>query len=329
MAQALTLIKLEIKISAMKWLLFLLVSCSVFKTKPTPVDRTQLPEWAYAPQTGCDESVEICVSGEGVSAKDADHHALSSLAAVFETKVQNQFTHTQTYQQLSSSFGQVKESQQQFLRTEVNQYLQAVTFKERYIQKKLHYVWASLNKVKVGDQILKSMKEIDENLKRIWSQKSRTAFRSLLRLLIQRLALEGRLSLLDVAPPAAPVSFEQIQTWYQRLPEKRLMLEGEVPLWLKDKMKALLTETKIVIVSEAGEKIQLQWNQKEEFLKVNGFSKWTNIFTLKYINVAVGNKGTLTINQTATGRSRDDAELKLKQSLVDELEQSFYQLNIE
>jgi hypothetical protein len=310
-------------------LIFLLVACATFKKKPPAVSSKEIPEWAYSPQTGCSEEMEICVSGEGLSAKEADAHALSALAAVFETKVSQSFSHVQTSQQLSATIGQVKESQSSSLRTDVDQYLQAVQFKQRFYKNKLHYVWASIDKKKISSTILSSVKKIDDELMTLWDQKSRTSFRGLLSLLFQRETLSSRLSLLDELVPPSRVNIEQILKWQKSLPEKKMTLKGEMPDWLKDKLKSMLTEVKIIIVAEASESIDVKWERKQEFLKVSGFSKWSYILTLKYINVAVGNKGTLNIQQVASGRSEEDAELKLKQGMVVELEQNLNRLNIE
>jgi hypothetical protein len=312
-------------------LAFLLVSCAhLKKPAPTPESARELPEWAYAPQGACEEGREICTSGEGLSAKEADAHALSALAAVFETKVSSEFSHFQSSQGLSSTLGQVKESSALNLKSEVDQYLQAVQFKERFKKKGLHYVLASLDKDKVATLIMSSLEKLDEELSALWQKKNRVSYRKMIKLLWEREALADRLTIVDRAKRSAPVHLKDIANWHQNiLKEKKMGLKGQMPDWVKDQLKSMLSEVKIVPGIDGDESIEVKWDTKQEFLKVSGFSKWSQRLTISYVNSAVGNRGTLDIQEVASGRSAEDAELKMKKNLITELENNLFRLNIE
>jgi hypothetical protein len=314
------------------FILLLLSSCSIFKTDSQLSENSKdLPAWIYSPYEGCEEQAELCATGESKTQSGADASARAGLASIFEVKVTSEFSASSTSQQNFPWLGAVQQEVQQSLRESVDQVLETVQIKKRFKSKGLTYALASLDREKASELIGGRLKKIDDELNVLWSKRSRTNLRKILKLSLEREKLNERFSIVSGSPREAVITHKEIIQWRQSRPKTELLALriGQAPEWMSDKLKELLTEAGFRIVKGDAEKaVSLNVESIKEFLNVEGFEKYT--FTMNLISFEKGEKNkVIAISETVTGRSQADALLKVKNYFNNYLEQHLSDLDLD
>lgn len=312
--------------------LLLLASCSIFNAKPQLSENaSDLPVWVYSPYDGCEQEAELCATGEAVSQGAADASALAGLASIFEVKVVSEFNSLSTSKQSFPWLGVVEQEVQQSLGESVDQILEMVQIKKRFKLKQMTYSLASLDREKAGELIGGRLRRIDEELATLWSKRSRTNLRKIMKLSLEREKLNERFSIVSGSPRQAVVSYKEIIQWRLSKPKTELLALriGQAPEWMSDKLKELLTEAGFKIVKGDAEKaVSLNVDSIKEFLNVQGFEKYT--FTMNLTSFEKGEKNkVLAISETVSGRTQADALLKVKNYFSKYLEQHLSDLNLD
>jgi hypothetical protein len=313
-------------------LLLLLSGCSTLSPKPELSDLSnELPSWIYSPYDSCSEVQELCATGESKTLAQADAEARKNLASIFEVTVTSEFSVTTSSSQTFPWSGAVKEEVQKSLQESVNQILENVQIKKHAREKGLTYALASLDRAKASELIGSRLTRLDDELNVLWSKRSRTNLRKIVRFYLEREKLNERYSIVSGSPRAARMTYKEIMDWRMTKPQiEALYLKvGQSPDWLTEKLKELLTEAGFkIIVGDAQKAVSLHVASIKEYLNVEGFEKFT--FTLNLESFRHGEKNkVLTTSETVTGRSQADALLKVKSLFNDYIEQHLADLNLD
>lgn len=314
-------------------LLLLVCSCSQLTHKKPALseDSDQFPTWVYSPYDECLESENLCATGEGKNAAEAETQAKVNLASIFEVKVQSDFSVSTSQSQSFPWQGQVREEAQQSLREQVDQVLEAVQIRKRFKKDKLSYALAALDRHKVSELLGSRITKLDQEINLLWSQKQRTNIRKIVKLIFERDKLNERYSIVSGAPRVPRVSYDDVLKWRQSKPasEPLALRIGQAPDWMTEKIKELLTEAGFKLVrGDAPKALTVQVDSIKEFLNVEGFEKYT--FTLNMTSIDQGEKNrTLVTSETVTGRTQADALLKVKHYFTEYIENHLSDLHLD
>lgn len=314
------------------FLLLLLGACSHFKQEPPLSDTAKdVPKWLYAPYEGCSEAQELCATGEGKSATQADGEAKANLGSIFEVKIQAETNVMTSGTQTYPWSGQVKEEVQRSVKESVDQILETVQIKNRYRKSGLSHSLASLDRAKAGELLGNRLTKIDGELSTVWDNHQRTNFRRVVKLYQEREKLNERYSIVSGTGRPAPVTWQEIIKWRESKPktEPLLLKVGQAPDWMVEKLTELLTEAGFRMTKgDAGKIVTMQVDSLKEYLNVEGFEKYT--FTLSMNSIVNGEKRrTISTSETVTGRSQADALLKVKHHFNDYIEQHLSDLHLD
>lgn len=301
----------------MKTLIFLLLfsGCSSLKKSPELSGSSkEVPEWIYAPYEACDESGELCATGEGKGMAASDAQARANLASIFEVQVKSTLNANQSSKSTFPWQSQVNEEVQTALEESVNEILENVQIKKHFKKDGLTYALASLNKGQAADLIGGRMKKLDTELETLWQRRSRTNLRKIMRLHLEREKLNERFATVAGGKKTAKPSYEEIMRWKDSRPAMLpiALKVGQAPDWMTEKIKELLTESGFRLVKgESDRVLSMNVDSIKEFLNVEGFEKYT--FTLNMTSTENGEKKkVISTSETVTGRTQADALLKVK-----------------
>lgn len=310
----------------------LLSSCSLFQTKPELSESSsETPGWLYAPYEACNETQELCATGEAKNYTQSDAQARNNLASIFEVQVKSEFNAQTSSSQTFAWSGAVREEVNQSLQESVNQILEVVQIKKHYKHKGLAYSLASLDRAKASELIGNRLNKVDDELNTLWQKRSRTNIRRIDRLYLEREKLNERYSIVSGSPKPPMMTYRDIVEWKKsRTKSEPIALRiGQAPEWMTEKLKELLTEAGFKIVKGDAEKaLSMNVDSIKEFLNVEGFEKYT--FTLNLTSFEKGEKNkVLTASETVTGRTQADALLKVKKFFSDYIEQHLSDLHLD
>lgn len=318
----------------MKTLIFLLIltGCSTLRKSPELSSSSQgVPEWVYAPYEACDESAELCATGEAKTMAASDAQARANLASIFEVQVKSTLNANQSSKSTFPWQSQVNEEVQTSLEESVNEILENVQIKKHAKKDGLTYALASLDKNQAADLIGGRMKKLDTELETYWEKKSRTNLRKIMRLHLEREKLNERYATVAGGKRASKVSYEEIMKWKESRPAMLpLALKvGQAPDWMTEKIKALLSESGFRLVKgEADRVLSMNVESIKEFLNVEGFEKYT--FTLNMTSTENGEKKkVISTSETVTGRTQADALLKVKPFFTTYIEEHLSDLHLD
>ena len=289
------------------------------------------PLWLYAPADFCGEK-SICASTEGKSFAESDARGLKALASIFEMRIQGEFKFSK-----HSFSGEEQAEMQEYIKDQVSKkvdlVLQGAEVSQRYSKDGLHYSLALLDRNKARSLLQKEIREVNDQLVHFFKQKRRIFIKKLNILLNQQQLLNEKLIIVDRKSIASPVTFRQInQLKFSQKKGARLRFEKQETKsgGLQDKIQDVLTEVGFQIVKNDDHDylIQFDLTDKEEFINVKGFQKFS--FTVKMLSKNIQGKtvGQYTNSIVASGRNRDDAFLKVKKKLAAELEKNIDKLNL-
>jgi hypothetical protein len=311
----------------------LLTGCALAPEKKPEAQATsiEIPKWVNAPYEACQEESELCATGEGNNAREADAQARLNLASIFEVKIQSDMTVSSAASSGSAWHANVREDVQQSIQESVHEILETVQVKKYFRKDQRTHALASLDRSKVSELLLGRLNKIDDELKQLWSNRQRTNFRMIMRLFLEREKLNERYSIVSGQGRPQPVRYEEIVRWRDtRMKSEPLVLRiGQAPDWMSQKIKELLTESGFKLVrGDASKVLSMNVDSIKEFLNVEGFEKYT--FTLNITSFENGEKKkVLSASETVTGRSQSDALLKVKTYFNEYIEQNLSKLQLD
>lgn len=309
-----------------------LTSCGLFQPSPKLSETSEItPGWLYSPYVACNAQSELCATGEGKNYSESDSAARANLASIFEVKVKSEFSSHISSSQSFSWSGEVRQEVQESLQESVDQILEGVQIKNHFKSKDLTYSLAALDRNKASEIVGARLNKIDDELNALWSKKSRTNLRRIVRLYLEREKINERYSILSGSPKAARMTYKDIVEWRQsRAKVEALILKiGQAPEWMTEKLKELLTESGFRLVKgDANKVVSLNVDSIKEFLNVEGYEKYT--FSMNLTSFENGEKKkVLAVSETVTGRTQADALLKVKQFFIDYIEQHLSDLDLD
>lgn len=314
-------------------LLMLISSCASNQKAPRKVIVPEgEPEWLYSPQSGCEESKEICASGEGVNFKQSDSHAMKSLASIFSTKISSKFEFTK-HDFSDSEVSEMSEMISNKIDEDVSEILKASYIKERFSKDDISFSWAAIDKTKSSAVLRQEIERIDDEINHFFSQRNRLYLKKLNVLYHQRQLLNEKLIILDGVGKNAPVNISQINmikfksTGGSKIKVKAL---NDIPKLLLKKVEETLTDVgyKIVPKDDVNYFINLSYQEKEEYLNVKGFKRWAFELNIESKGSAGKRLGGYIINIVADGRTKKDAFSKVRNKIVEEFEENLEKLNL-
>lgn len=308
--------------------LLLISACA---TKPRVSEHSdEVPAWVYTPSEGCDEGAELCASGEGPNNSVADANAMKGLASIFEVRITGATSQLLTMSN-DAVLRQSQETASASVKEEVDQTLKAASIKRRHRHKNLSYSLAALDKAKASDNIRSAMDTAQAELDGLWQRKDRTGWARMWELLLTRDSLNDRYALIMGGRMTYAPSADQLQKWYQsRKLTRSIGWEGQdLPEALAGSLKGRLTEAGMALTkSSEGERIRATFEAKQGFIKVTGFERWEFVLTVEHLDAGDKKLGTLSVNASATGRSRADCETKTRTTLMKAVDDGLTQLNL-
>jgi hypothetical protein len=315
------------------FLLLLISGCALFKKEPVLSDSASKddPAWLYSPYDACSEGSQLCATGEGKGAAQADAEARANLASIFEVKVQSEFNVSTSSSQTFSWQGQVKEEVQKSIRESVDQVLETVQIKKRFKKAGLSHALATLDRHKASELMGGRLLKIDGELNTLWENHQRTNLRKIVKLYMERERLNERYSVVSGQSRPSKVTWEKIVKWRESKPETEplILKVGQAPDWMREKISELLTEAGFRLVKgDANKIVTVQVDSIKEFLNVEGFEKFT--FTLSMTSIVNGNKKrTISASETVSGRTQADALLRVKKFFTEYIEQHLSDLRLD
>ena len=314
-------------------LLLVLGGCSLFSPKKTAISEhaDAVPAWAYAPMDDCQEERELCASGEGGTQSLADANAFKALASVFETKIDASTVGT-TVAHGNGAFAQAQESATVSVRDEVKQTLEAARVEKRHRHQKQHFSLVVLDKGRASGNLKAAMDKAQSELSALWQRKDRTAWARMWQLHQEREGLNDRYNILMGARVPYSPSSQDLQGWYQtRRAETPIGFETQgLPSEFLGPLKARLTNAGYRLFEmKHGPRVRAELEAKQEHMKVDGFEKWFFVLTLENVSKAGAKIGGLSVQETTTGRSKTDCEMKARDVLLKRMEERLSELNLQ
>lgn len=318
-------------------ILFTLFNSCATKKNQYSVDKDgetkpDVPEWIYTVGANCDDDDEVCASAEGETVSLADAHARTSLASIFETKIKSSleiekfgYTHAEAEALTERVSNSVNET--------IDIVLNGVDIKERYEKDGIYFSLAALNKVKASKILKQEIKSIDDQLKFLFEKGKKSSILKMHVLFDQRQLLNEKIIIISDIPVATNMTYSKIDSLkYMRSSGSRVSVKSvnEVPRTLHKWIEALATEVgyKVTKESDSDYLLKVKYFVKEEFLNVKGFKKFSYTINLEGKNNAGEKLGSYSVTNVSSGRNKQDAYLKIKETIQNEIKSNFEKLNL-
>lgn len=308
--------------------LILLAGCS------TKINRQNISEkdplWLYSPSLGC-ESFEICATGEGSDFNESDASARKSMASIFSVRISSKLEVLKSEYAYKKQI-EINEQVESNLTEQVDLVLKGAQIQQRFEKKSRSFSLIKIDKRVVKRIFLERLKEVDKRLKKIVNDANRINLREAYILFTQREVLNEKVIVLDAKGIDSRISHSEIeklkydQTYSNKV---HLNFSESIPVFIKGEIQENLTDIGYHLVAEGGAdyKIEVELKQKEEYIKVEGFKKYS--FELS-LNVKKFNEqiGKLSVKTVQSGRSLKDAFLKAQSELIEQFEQNIQKLKM-
>ena len=318
-------------------LVLFLFGCSSGQKKKVQVEFDQEnngegPAWLYDPEKGCEQH-EICVSSSADSSHRADIRAKKSIAAIFETQIKSSFDVFKTSMS-DSEIEQVEEEISSQVVESVNGILKTVIIKERFQKGDLHFSLASLDKKKSAKSLRAQMEKIKKELEFLYQQRARGSIKRMMILFDKHNRLNDKYIVLTGNKLSLPISFADIQNIkYSKKGNQKVTLKynNETPKIIITHLEQVLGEVgyKVVSSSAVDYYVAIKWRAKKEYLNVQGFEKYSYILDINASDNLKKQIGSFSLNETSTGRNKQDAFLKVKNEFLINIDEKFNLLNLE
>ncbi|MEX0799223.1 MAG: hypothetical protein WEB87_02000 [Bacteriovoracaceae bacterium] len=316
--------------------LLVVFSCSTNKKIKKDIydepEAAQAPEWVYAPDQACDAEIEICAAGEGESMGQADMRAKKALASVFKTKIDSQLD-TRKTSYSDEEISEIKEVIEIQVGEAVSEILKSVEINKRFQKDGLFFALASLDKQKAAESLNREVAALDNELAHLFKLKRKSAIKRMLGLLEKRAHLADKLLVIKGKASRAPYSFSDIQNIkFSSQGQNKVFLKigKNVPATLFKHFKQTLVESGYEVHEDMAVDyiLDLRYEAKEIYLNVKGFKNYDFMFSVEAKNNLNERIGFFSLNQEQTGRSKQDAYLKVKNFFQSEIDQKFNLLNL-
>lgn len=308
----------------------LLVSCSSNLKRNVSVPDGE-PEWLYSVTASCSDN-EICASGEGSNLAEADAHAKKALAGIFQTKIKSEFQFSK-HSFSDNEEIEMKESIEEDVNQQVDLLLKGAFIKKRFKKDGLMFALAALDKNKSLKVLRQELSKIDDEMEHYFNQKSRLYLRKLNLLFNKREVLNEKLTLVDRAGVPRRISFSQVnELKFTSKGGSKLSIvsSNDVPSVLLKKLEESFTEVGYKITKKNNSEffINIKFDEKEEYLNVKGFKKFTFQVDVNAKNNLGKQVGGYSISKVSNGRDKKDAFLKVRSNIVLEIQTNIEKLNL-
>ena len=324
---------------------FILGACSSSPVPETPAATALIngkPAWLSSPQDYCGNQY-WCAVGEGSGMMAAQTNARKNIALMLETSVKSKFQTTTTHQQQTTAQGIAGASEQEataFIQEATEQTLQGVTIKEQFSDADACYALAMLDRRQAAAQIQEKIDDLDAQISSLYQTGKRSSFYQMLKLLPPRQALAEKVHTLSGHTVALPITIQEIQKQKRAYEAQRPAVQidiagGESVERDKKNIQHLVQQ----VMTENGYQgrrkqavyqLHINWDARQEYLKVEGFVKYSYHLTLKSERLSDNTAlGTLEINATASGRDVKDVWAQVEKELYQKLNEGFLALNLD
>lgn len=301
-------------------------------TSPEKVELNEkgIPIWLNDASNLCDDN-EMCASATGQSYEQAVSNAKTSLAATFKTSIKSNFQ-VATFSSNLGGTQSIQDVVKDKVNEEVSGILKAVYVKQKFKKaQKEHYALVAIDKPLAAKSLKYEIATLDEKLSFYMQQKRRTNQFELITLYNKRSALNDKLIILIGSGVEEIYSYGDVKNIVNQEPTLvRFEADKSTPGSLKKWYSSLLHQSGFSLNNETATYfVEMKTKLKEEYLNVKGFKKFS--YT---VNVIVKDKlknkvGSYVVTEVSSGRDENDAFLKAKQALFDNLKDNFYKLNME
>jgi hypothetical protein len=302
------------------------------KTSPISAEMKDMPEWIHSIDEACDNATEICASSEGTSIINADLNAKKSLASIFQTKIKSNLT-LENYGFTAPEAEAIAERVSNTVTESVNVLLKATYIKERFSKDGLYFSLAVLDKDKVKKSLRLEINALDDQIDFIHNKGLKSSLIKLHVLFNKRQALNDKYVIISGSSLPTNMSFSKISSLkYSKnsLNKISFKLVGDVPRIIAKKIEAMFSEMgyKIVSTGKQNYGIRIKYNMKDEYLNVKGFKKFLVILSLEAKLIGGDILGAYTTQKEALGRNKQDAFLKIKDLIIEDIRNNIDKLNI-
>jgi hypothetical protein len=312
------------------------ISCSTSKKK-TDIEldggeAIDVPEWIYAPQSSCNEDQEICASAEGENSQISDTNARKSLGSIFESNVKSNFLiekHGYTKAEASMLTERVSSEVSETISVVLN----SVSIKTRYKKDGLSFSLASLNRLNAAKVLREEIKTLDDKIDFLYKKGNKSSIIKMHLLFEKRDQINTKIIVITNNPISTNMSFSKIsQLKYSKKSGNRVFVKAvnTVPRTLKKWIESLLTQSgyKVVQDSNIDFILKIKYFVDEEFMKVKGFKKFSFSTNLEGKSNTGDKLGVFTVTVLGTGRTKQNAYLKIKKKLQEQIKRSFEKINL-
>jgi len=301
-------------------------------TSPVSTEIKEMPEWIHSIDEACDNETEICASSEGSSSINSDLNAKNSLASIFQTKIKSNLT-LEKYGFTAPEAEAIAERVSNTVTESVNVLLKATYIKERFSKDGLYFSLAVLDKDKVKKSLRLEINALDDQIEFIHAKGLKSSLIKLHILFNKRQALNDKYVIVSGSSLPTSMSFSKISSLkYSKsnLNKLAFKLIGDVPRIITKKIEAMFSEMgyKIVSTGKQDYGIRIKYKMNDEYLNVKGFKKFLVLLSLEAKLVGGSKLGTYTAQVTALGRNKQDAFLKIKDQIIQDIRNNIDKLNI-
>lgn len=316
-------------------LLFLVACSSNQKKSAYEFDQEKevdVPVWVYSVDEACDENLFLCTSASAENQNLADARAKKSLAAVFETKIKSSFDVYKT-----SFTREEREVVEEEINSEINEsvdgLLKTVKITERFKKDDIYFSLARLDRKKASKSLRAQVRKIDEELKYLHSKKMRGSIKKMMILYEKRTRFVDKYIVLEGKKIPSPVSFSQIQNIkFQTTGGRKIYLKynNETPSVIIKHVEQVLGESGFEVSKNLAVDyfLSVKYKTINEFINVKGFEKYSFELNIASQNNLKKQIGSFSVSQTATGRNKQDAFLKIKNQIIDQVDEKINLLNL-
>lgn len=307
-------------------------SCASNKAQRKVIVPEGEPVWLYSPQSGCDESAELCASGEGANFSESDVNAKKSLASIFETKINSNFEFSK-HSFTSSEIVEIKESVSNKINEQVDVILKGAYIKERFKKDGIKFSLSAINKLKGGKVLRDEIIRIDDEISHFFIQKNRMYLKKMIVMFNLRSSLNSKLIILSDSGVSSQIKLSQINSIKFSAnggSKVKLVTDKKIPKLLEKKFEQLMTEIgyKITKGKMVDYILSISYARKEEYLNVKGFKKYSFEINVESSDEAGKRLGGYIINLVAGGRTEKDAFAKVRKEIISKFENNIISLNL-
>lgn len=311
--------------------LVVLVGCATSKD----VEQTLIevkPKWIYSPSEGCRNQIELCASGEGDTFEQSDLNSKKSLASIFETRIKSKFE-IDKLNLLNDEVSTIEEKISSKVEAEVDVVLNSSYIKERYEKDQIHFSLAVLDKRRASSVLKEEISKLDDDLLHHFKLKNRLYLNKMLIAFNTRSELNERLIILSNKSITSPVTFSQIKMIkFLSLKNENIHVEAvdDLPKSLKSKFEDLLVNLnyKLVTRNAADFIIKIDFNEKDDYLNVDGFQKVSYQLAVETYDPKGRKLGGYSVSLSTKGRTKRDSFTKMEEKMSTQFEEKIDKLNL-